>query len=497
MKFEYGKKAGRDFTLADLRKKGFKYIALGVGSQHGKTLGVEGEKSAGVLDALEFLRSVRENRPLPLGKRIGVIGGGDVAMDCARSAWRLTGGEVKIIYRRTLREMPAAPEEIHGALEEGAELIELVKPLRVVAKDNQLSALEVRRVKLGEKDESGRRRPVDIPGSDFQIPLDTLIVAVSQEPALEFLAGEPVERMKSGYLKVDPVTFETSIPGLYAGGDVAMNGPESIVKAMGDGRHIAEAIRRKEETLEDVRGPWPDVDMTDLIRRKARREYRVAIPERPVNDRFNFKEVGVTLSEEDARREAARCLDCNVFCSICVSVCPNRAILTYKLTPFDRRLQALTAHGGKAEIKPGRTVRVDQPLQVAVLNDFCNECGNCGVFCPTAGQPYQDKPRLYLQRAEFDGQQDNAFMVFRQKAQWGIRGRFGGQTHEAVLDGRIVLRTPEWTAQLDAATFQVREAQPAAGVKDGCTLDLARDAEMVLLLQSLIASAPGLPIAAE
>ncbi|MBP7829996.1 MAG: putative selenate reductase subunit YgfK [Kiritimatiellae bacterium] len=494
VEFRFGQEAGRDFTLADLRKQGYRYIALGVGAQKGKTLGVEGETSAGVLDALQFLRDAREGHPPPLGKRIGVIGGGDVAMDCARSAWRLTGAKVTIVYRRTIAEMPAAPEEIAGVIEEGIEIMELVKPLRVIAKDGKMTALEVRRMKLGDKDESGRRRPVDIPGSDFQLPLDNLIVAISQEPALKFLEGEPVERNKSGYLKVDRVTMETSVPGLYAGGDVVGDGPESIVMAMGDGRKIAEAIRRKEETIEERRAAWPAVNETDLIRRKARREYRVHLPHRDPSDRFNFEEVQLTLSEEEAKREASRCLDCHTYCSICVSVCPNRAILTYKVKAFERRLADLTARGGQGVASPGTTVRVDQPFQVAVLTDFCNECGNCETFCPTAGAPYKQKPRLYLRRKEFDAEQDNAFMIFRSNGHMGIRGRKAGQTHELVTAGEeLRYTTPGWRVKL-GSDFSVREAS-AAGAADGDVLGLDFCAKMAVLLDGLTTSQPALPVA--
>ena len=176
---------------------------------------------------------------MPLGARVGVIGGGDVAMDCARSAWRVKKGDVSIIYRRTIEQMPAAREELDDVLAEGIRIVELAKPLKVVAKRGRMTGLECLRVALGEKDSSGRRRPVDVPNSEFVIPLDTLIVAVSQSPDLDFLSDQKLELTTSGYLKIDPVTMETSIPGVYAGGDIAQNGPESIVKALGDGRRIA------------------------------------------------------------------------------------------------------------------------------------------------------------------------------------------------------------------------------------------------------------------
>ncbi len=463
----FNQRAGKDFTLAALRQQGFKYFVVAVGAQQGKKLGVPGEDSAGVLDALEFLRSVKENRPPPLGERIGVIGGGDVAMDCARSAARVSGRPVTIVYRRTVDQMPASKEEIDDALEEGVKVIELAKPLRVLSEGGRMTGLECLRMKLGEKDRSGRKRPVDIPNSEFTVPLETLIVAVSQEPALEFLRGESVEVQKDGYIKADPERFETAVPGVFAGGDIAIDGPESIVKALGDGRRIASAIRAKEEGVQKGTEPAVETfDLVDLMRRRATRKYRAEFPRLPPEERKGFEEVLLTLPEETAKEEAGRCLDCDRFCSLCVSVCPNRAFFTYRSQPFEAKLPG------------GKTFRVGQAFQVAVLNDFCNECGNCATFCPTAGKPYQDKPRLYLQHSEFEAESDNAFMVFRKNGTWSIKGRFGGETHEIEMGKEIVYRSPRGAVAFDPKSGSVPS--------EAC-------ATLFVLLRSLRDSMPHLP----
>ncbi len=487
--------AGRDFTLPGLRKEGFRYIAIATGAQRGKRLGVEGEDAAGVLDALDFLRSVKEHRPLPLGSTVGVIGGGDVAMDCARTARRLAKGTVTILYRRTIGEMPADREEIEGVLEEGIGIVELAKPLRVKTEAGRVAGLECLRMRLGEKDASGRRRPVEIPGSEYVIPVDTLIVAISQEPALDFLGDEPFARTQQGYLQVDPATFETSIPGVYAGGDIALDGPESIVRALGDGRRIAESIRAKEERFARAEDrSLPDANRIDLIRRRATRAYRVAIPHLPVERRGGFDEVVLTLSEATAREEAARCLDCHRFCSTCVSVCPNRAFMTYRVEPADWNLPELSARGGKLVEGAARNFRAVQSLQVAVLTDFCNECGNCATFCPTAGRPYADKPRLYLSRKEFEAQSDNAFMASRVDGLWSLQGRFGGATHELVLNADLVYSGPKVHARLDPATLRVREAVPTTACRDGDAISLVPCAVMVVLLRGIRDSLSHLPV---
>jgi putative selenate reductase len=496
----FNQQAGRDFTLADLRRRGFKYIVLGVGAQLGKKLGVEGEEAEGVLDALEFLRRAKEGHPPALGQRVGVIGGGDVAMDCARTAWRLTGGKVTIIYRRTLREMPAAREEIEQALDEGIEIMELVRPVRVAVKDGKVAGLVGLRMQLGEPDESGRRRPVDIPGSEFEIPLDQLIVAISQEPALDWLGSEPFERNRSGYIKVDPITMETSVSGIFAGGDVTEHGPESIVRALGDGRRIAAAIRAKEERAPmkaqpPERANLTEAQLVDLKRRRAWRVYRQPTPHRPPNDRRNFDEVELTFDEETARAEASRCLDCHLICSLCESVCPNRAFFTYRMPalsltmPWLRRLHGDVAFAGSAPFV------VRQPLQVAVLTDFCNECGNCATFCPTSGRPYKDKPRLYLQWSEFAAETDNAFMLLRAGDTWGVRGRFSGETHTLILGKDAVYTSPRLKARMDPESLDLREVVPTSAFQEGETVSLRPCGVLYALLVGLKSSMPHLPAA--
>ena len=308
VEIRYDQKSGRDYTLARLREGGYRHIVIAAGAQRGKRLGVEGDDRDGVLDALTFLRDAREGHPPPLGARVGVVGGGDVAMDCARTAWRL-GRRVTVIYRRTRAQMPADPEEIEGLLEEGIEVIELAKPLRVLAEGGKVTALECRKMKLGEKDASGRRRPLDIPDSEFVVPLDTLIPAISQEPDLGFLGGEPIRLTEDGFIATDPLTLATSIANVYAGGDVAAGGPQSIVKALGDGQRIAATIVAKEGLSRGVNlgakvsppGTSADFDLVDLLRRRAHRVYRVPVPHLSASERKHFREILQTYSEEQAK----------------------------------------------------------------------------------------------------------------------------------------------------------------------------------------------------
>ncbi len=412
----YNTRAGRDITLSQMRDDGFDDIVIMAGAQLGRTLALGGEACDGLLDALQFLRQSKASHTVEVGRRVGVIGAGDTAMDCARVAWRLGNREVTLIYRRTIDQMPADREEITQLLEEGIEIVELARPDSLVVTDGRLEAVRCSRMRLNDdRDASGRRIPVPVPDSDFTVPVDTLIFATGQRAMLDFLEDEPIALNEKGYIDVDPVTFASSVPGVYAGGDVANEGPESIVKAAAAGKAIARTILEQWGVTLSAgdAAPAPTLaaaDVPAMLRRRSRRLRRVRAPQTSSDDRQNFREVMLTYPDDMAHAEASRCLDCQSYCSLCVSVCPNLALFTYRSA--DRA----------------------QSWQVAVLADLCNECGNCTTFCPTSGAPYRDKPRLYLDRGEFEEQTDNAFMIFREGDNWSIDARVKGDTEHLDLD---------------------------------------------------------------
>ena len=493
IEIRYDQKAGVDFTLEQLRADGFEAVFVAVGAQLAKRLNLPGEDAAGIIDGVTFLRGFREGRPEAVGPRVGVIGAGDTAMDCARSALRAGSEHVSLIYRRTVDQMPADPEEIHECREEGVRIVELASPAGLHVEEGRLVGLVCTRTEYrGERDAAGRKIPFDIAGSSFEIGLDTLILAISQHSVLDFFDGQPPELTKAGYIAVDPMTYETSIPGVYAGGDVAAHGPSSIVQAAADGKRVAAAIAAAHGVVRPVAAIAADpVDLQGLVVRRARREYRVPVRFTGPEERGGFEETTLGYTLEEAQAEAGRCLDCHQICSLCVGVCPNMALLTYESVPFAASLPTLSVAGGA--IVPGAPTRftVEQRLQIAVLTDFCNECGNCVTACPTSGTPYRDKPRLYLDRADFEAQAANAFMLLDDGV---MEGRFDGQTHRIHADGRIAYEAPTFHAVLDPATLDVIEATPI-GVSEGQVLSLEPAALMATLLAGLRQSMPHIPAA--
>jgi len=246
---------GATLNLDDIFAQGYKAIFIGVGAGLPKFLNIPGENLIGVYSANEYLTRVNLMRaykfpeydtPLPEGKEVVVIGGGNVAMDAARTALRLGAKQVSIVYRRTQKEMPARLEELHHALEEGVTLKTLCSPVEFKGNgEGRLTHLLVQKMELGEPDSSGRRRPIPIEGAFEQIPTDLAIIAVGTRSNPLLLRVTPELKLnKWGYIEVDPDTGETSIPNVFAGGDI-VTGAATVVLAMGAGRVAAKAVAKR------------------------------------------------------------------------------------------------------------------------------------------------------------------------------------------------------------------------------------------------------------
>lgn len=245
---------GKTFTLEDLRDEGYEAFFIGTGAGLPHFLNVPGENLNGIYSANEFLTRSnlmkaylfpRYDTPIKVGRRVAVIGGGNVAMDAARTALRLGAEEVCLVYRRTKKEMPARIEEVERAEEEGVNCVILTTPVRFIGNENGwVTGMECIQMELGEPDESGRRRPVPVPGSEFVIPADTVVVAIGQGPnplLLETIRG--LELNRRGYIVADPETGATSLRGVFAGGDI-VTGAATVISAMGAGKRAARAIDR-------------------------------------------------------------------------------------------------------------------------------------------------------------------------------------------------------------------------------------------------------------
>jgi heterodisulfide reductase subunit A len=319
---------GRDGgpSLDDLRSQ-YDAVFMAIGAHGSSRMNVPGEELPGVYQALPFLRDLNLGNPVDIGKRVVVIGGGNSAIDAARCALRL-GSQVKILYRRSRAEMPAAPYEVAAAEAEGIEVQLLVAPTRVLEVDGQVGGIECIRMELGEPDSSGRRRPVPIQGSEFSLDVDTVIAAIGQTVESDGLGLET----KWGRLVVEQDTLQSTAAGIFAGGD-AVTGPASVVDAIGAGIRAAESMHRylRGQDLRQGRSlQWPDprqikVTPSSPVQR-ALRQSMVELP--PAERAANFLEVEQGFTADQAIAEAQRCLDCAVCseCMQCVTACQRGAI---------------------------------------------------------------------------------------------------------------------------------------------------------------------------
>ena len=327
---------GRDISFADLQKQ-YQAVFVAVGAQASMKLDIPGEDLPGVVPALALLEESNAGRSPKVGERAVVVGGGNVAMDAARTALRLGAKTVTVVYRRSRAEMPANPWEIEEAEEEGVEFQYLAAPVSVKSDGKKAVALVCNRMRLGEPDKSGRRRPEPIPGSEFEVPADVIIPAIGQTMDIDFLKGI-VEANKNGTIKADPLTLETSAAGVFAGGDV-VRGPASIVQAVGHGHAAAISIDRflSKKDLREGRGETPAVapepDTRWAVPRNRVTQKRLS----PEKRKTNFTEVVLPFTKEEAIAEAERCLSCAGCCECrqcevaCVAKAPIHAQPAYEM----------------------------------------------------------------------------------------------------------------------------------------------------------------------
>ncbi len=323
VEIRYNTPLNASFTIEHLRSSGYDAVFIAAGAQKSQTIGIPGESEAlsGFYYGLKFLRNVKLGQLVKVGRRVAVIGGGNVALDASRTALRLGAEEVNVYYRRSREEMPVTEVEFNEALAEGIKIHFLVGPTRVVSRDSSVAGLQCVRMKLAEPDESGRRRPIPIPESEFFVEADTVIAAVGQAADLSFLPPDSaLERSRWERLVVDSNTLSTNVPGVFAGGDFVF-GPGMIIDAIASGRRGALAIDKyfRNDTsrvhMYDIKEPSasPAEKPTTEEAETWQPAFRPRPPVLPLEvRRRSFQETELGLSEEQARYEARRCLRCDL-----------------------------------------------------------------------------------------------------------------------------------------------------------------------------------------
>jgi 2-oxoacid:acceptor oxidoreductase delta subunit (pyruvate/2-ketoisovalerate family) len=315
---------GSNVPWSELEK--FDAVFVAVGAMRSKSMEVEGEDLKGVLSGVNFLHELNCGLTPRIGRRALVIGGGNTAIDAARSALRL-GKKATILYRRTRVEMPAVPEEIEEAEKEGVKFEFLVAPVKIIGNHGRVSGIELQRMELGEPDSSGRRRPVPVKGSNFAVAANTIITAVGEDPDLSFL---PYSFLKKGVRIFVDDEHSTGIPGIFAGGDAATNANGTVVNAIKAGKQAAVSIDEFLGWKSKTNGTNHEiVKFNDLNTFYFPHQKRVTVPRITIErSKSSFTEVNKTLKDEKALEEADRCFNCGIcmHCDVCLIFCPDVAV---------------------------------------------------------------------------------------------------------------------------------------------------------------------------
>ncbi|MDO5755589.1 MAG: putative selenate reductase subunit YgfK [Tissierellia bacterium] len=378
VKFEFGREVTEKYE--DL-KKDFDYIVVATGAwKYGNPPVKEGQEN--ITDALEFLWAVRMGDGYNLGKKVAVVGAGDVAMDCTRLAARQEGVEkVTLVYRRTESYMPATQEEVNDVKEEGHEILELTAPMKYDGK-----VLTCEKMELGEFDASGRKS-VHGTGEILELEFDTVIGATGAKVDLTPFKENKINMDERGRLRLLP-SLESNLENVYFVGD-CKQGPSTIVRAMGDAKIVALDILGKEGLDNDFKRFLVPEDTDTLYERR-----------------------GVLERKKDGKEEGLRCLKCDQICEICTEVCPNRANISIDIEGYDNLHQIIHIDG------------------------MCNECGNCGVFCPHAGDPYKDKITVFWTELDFEDSTNVGFLQTGEDT-FKVRMENGNIVDHKLGDGKI------------------------------------------------------------
>ena len=448
---------GTDFGLDDLQNQGFDAVVVAIGCYETNKLGVPGEDAAEVLDGLEYLRTATLGLPYPghAGKRVVVVGGGFTSMDCSRTSIRQGAAEVTLVYRRDMKDMPAA-NEVHEAIEEGVTAIFQAGPTRVITdKLGKVTGIEFIRMKPGEPDASGRRRPEPAPGTEFTIPCDRVLLAIGQGPQLDWIGpgSEGPQATKQRRLKADAVTFQTDRAGVFGTGDVRV-GAATVVQAVAEGRRSAYAVDAylkgldltAIKTRQQLAEPQPEfLSIVPFTSEQKEPRYRLKAMEAAVRNK-SYIEYEIPYSREEAMAESTRCLQCTCeaigFCDLrrlgiehgttlktlepqnhqgagYRSVTENRFTGTnhdyirddshaFILREPSRCIDCGRCAQVCAEVvgaacydfmRIGFDTLVTTPLDMSLNDTPCVSCGRCAETCPTGA--LMPKPRV-LEKYEVD-----------------------------------------------------------------------------------------------
>jgi len=437
----------REFSVEKLRNEGFDYLIITTGAGKPKELGIDHHSvKEGYYNGIEFLARIKNGEKVFIGKKVLIIGGGNSAVDAARTAVRFNPDYVYIVYRRDLENMPADKVEVAACFEEGIKIQQLLGPEKLIIENGRITGLECTRMQPGEPDESGRPRPVPVKGSKITLEADTLIAAVGEEAEADILLQNKIKLGNGKTILANKSTGETNIPDVYAAGD-CVRGPAAVVEAIADARKITSAILEKEK-MPDA-NTLADSCCTTISEEKLEHSlskhgdvcFSHPVKKLPIAKRDISSTVIQTLTKKNAVGESEKCLQCSQVCSKCVETCPNRANIALEFRPVSLAIPVFNLPSGVS----GRTAargcllkefKIKQASQILHVDDFCNECGNCETFCPHNGKPYIDKFTLFSEKDMFENSANSGFYLksCADDIYYGFGCRIGNQCFDMLVD---------------------------------------------------------------
>lgn len=345
---------GQELTLDALLAEGYNAVLIAVGAWNDLKLNIPGEEADGVIPGVRFLKRANSGEKVKVGDKVFVIGGGNTAIDSARVASRLGVKQVSILYRRSRAEMPAVAEEVEAALNESIEIQFLVAPTEILVKDGRVNGIRCLRMELGEPDDSGRRKPIPIAGSEFNVDADTVIAAIGQAPDLAFLDGSGVEIARDGTISANPETLSTNVSKVFVAGD-AQTGPATVIEAVAAGKKAASGIHSRLTGGEALVSPEDEcvIKYEDLNVNYFEHE-----------PRQELEGAEMETLKSAAIAEAQRCFYCGSCneCNTCWFLCPDGVILS---------------KDGKVDFD----------------YDYCKGCGICAEECPRGAVTLEEESK--------------------------------------------------------------------------------------------------------
>jgi len=436
----------------DRIRKSYDFVYVATGASDIPKMGIEGDKAEGVINPLVFLREAKFNENYQPGKNIAVIGDDWIAADAARAAIRLVGedGYVSLMTLGGQDDLKLDKETVNAIIEEEIEIFDHCRPVKFILADGKISSIEIVDVEVNLKSRAKKVAYKDIKDSEQSFKFDAVIPCTGRIPTVGFTDIKK--------LKITEGSYATKLENVYAGGAVT-NPDISVMNAVLDAKLAAREIAETSgiKVPDTLFAGKKNVNLQQLKVKRAQVEKPNNPEVVPVEKRVDSKPIVKTLKPVSALREAARCLQCDVLCNVCVGVCPNKAMVGFEVDTKHLKIPTVTLNGEEFFVSFPNKLPIVQKHQILVVTDWCNDCGNCTTFCPFAGQPHKDKLRLHFNHETFN-KDENGLLVMRNEKYFDITLKNKGNLAQLTENwDAYIFENDDCMAVLEKETFNIQQ----------------------------------------